>query len=48
MRRAQGPGKDNPTDEGQGAKKPSEQEHTTSGSIVTRYHRLLHRRSAKP
>ena len=46
MHRAPGPGQDNPMDEGQGANKPSEQEHTTSGNVITRYHRLLHRRSA--
>ena len=42
----QGPGKDNLMDDGQGASKHSEQEHTASGSIVTRYRRLLHRCSA--
>ena len=30
----------------QGVNKPSGQEHTTSGNIVTRYHRLLHRHCA--
>ena len=46
MHRIQGPGKDNPTDNGQGASKHSQQERTSSDSIITRYRRLLHRHSA--
>ena len=43
MCRIQGHGKDNPMDDRQEASKPSGQECTKSGSIVTRYHRLFHR-----
>ena len=41
-----GRGKNNPTDDGQGASKLLEQELTESGNIVTRYHRFYHRCSA--
>ena len=43
MHPIRGRGTDNPMEEGQEARKPLGQEHTVSGSIVTRYHRLLHR-----
>ena len=43
MHHVQDCGKDNLTDDEQEANKPLEQEHTISGSTVTRYRRLLHR-----
>ena len=43
MCRIQDHGKDNPMAERPEANKPLEQEHTISGSTVTRYRRLLHR-----
>ena len=46
MCRIQDCGKDNLADSEQGANKPSGQEHTISGSAVTRYHKLLHRHCA--
>ena len=41
-----GLGKHNPMDDRQEANKPLGQEHTVSGSIVTRYRRLLYRHCA--
>ena len=42
----QGRGNDNPTNNTQEANKPSGQEGTKSGNVVTRYCRLLHRSCA--
>ena len=46
MRHIQDHGKDNLTDDEQGANKLSRQERTVSGSAITRYRRLLHKRCA--
>ena len=46
MRHTRDCGKDNPMADGQEANKPSGQEHTVSGSTITRYRRLLHRHCA--
>ena len=46
MHHIQDCGKDNLTDSEQGANKPSGQEHTVSGSTITRCCRLIHRHCA--